>query len=187
MLPAWQTDPDYRYKRATKDRDGTLHQKGEPNEKKLRDTLRRLDQLKAAACSFADYQQLLLERGRYDFSDMILWCIKAFEQSPDLLSRYQERYLYLLVDEFQDTSGSQYELLMQLADYWDAPNLFAVGDDDQSIYRFQGASIENIRRFQERYRRRSDGGDPDRQPSLIATDPGCRCRPDQPQQRALDR
>jgi DNA helicase-2/ATP-dependent DNA helicase PcrA len=144
-------DPDYRYKRATKDRDGTLHQKGELNQKKLRDTLRRLAQLKAAACSFPDYQQLLLERGRYDFSDMILWCIKAFEQSPDLLSRYQERYLYLLVDEFQDTSGSQYELLMQLADYWDAPNLFAVGDDDQSIYRFQGASIENIRRFQERY------------------------------------
>lgn len=144
-------DPDYRYKRATKDRDGTLHQKGELNEKKLRDTLRRLEQLKAAARTFGDYQRLLEERGRYDFSDMILWCIKAFEQSPDLLARYQERYLYLLVDEFQDTSGSQYELLMQLADYWDAPNLFVVGDDDQSIYRFQGASIENIRRFQQRY------------------------------------
>lgn len=146
-----QDNPDYRYKRATKDRDGTLHQKGELNEKKLRDTLRRLEQLKAASCTFDDYQRLLLEHGRYDFSDMILWCIKAFQQSPDLLARYQERYLYLLVDEFQDTSGSQYELLMQLADYWDAPNLFAVGDDDQSIYRFQGASIENIHRFQQRY------------------------------------
>lgn len=144
-------DPDYRYKRATKDRDGTVHQKGELNEKKLRDSLRRLEQLKAAAASFPDYQRLLLERGRYDFSDMILWCIRAFQQSPDLLSRYQERYLYLLVDEFQDTSGSQYELLLQLADYWESPNLFAVGDDDQSIYRFQGASIENIRRFQQRY------------------------------------
>ena len=144
-------DPDYRYKRATRDSDGTVHQKGELNEKKLRDSLRRLEQLKAAACTFEEYQRMLLERGRYDFADMILWCIRAFQQSPDLLSRYQERYLYLLVDEFQDTSGSQYELLMQLADYWDAPNLFAVGDDDQSIYRFQGASIENIRRFQQRY------------------------------------
>ena len=144
-------DPDYRYKRATKDRDGTVHQKGELNEKKLRDSLRRLEQLKAAAATFPDYQRLLLERGRYDFSDMILWCIRAFQQSPDLLSRYQERYLYLLVDEFQDTSGSQYELLLQLADYWESPNLFAVGDDDQSIYRFQGASIENIRRFEQRY------------------------------------
>ena len=55
------------------------------------------------------------------------------------------------MDEFQDTSGSQFELLLQLADYWDAPNLFVVGDDDQSIFRFQGASVENIRRFAGRY------------------------------------
>ncbi len=145
-------DPDYHYKRLSRDRDGTVHQKGELNEKKLRDMTRRLEQLKAAAGTFDDYQQRLLGRGRYDFSDMILWCSTAFERSPDLLSRYQERYLYLMVDEFQDTSGSQFELLLQLVDYWDAPNLFVVGDDDQSIYRFQGASIENIRRFQERYR-----------------------------------
>ncbi len=58
---------------------------------------------------------------------MILWCSAAFKQNADLLATYQERYLYLLVDEFQDTSGSQFELLMQLADYWDAPNLFVVG------------------------------------------------------------
>ncbi len=146
-------DPDYRYKRGSRDRDGAVHRKGDLNEKKLRDMTRRLEQLKAAAATFDDYQQRLLGYGRYDFSDMILWCSAAFERSPDLLSRYQERYLYLLVDEFQDTSGSQFELLMQLVDYWDAPNLFVVGDDDQSIYRFQGASIENIRRFQERYRK----------------------------------
>lgn len=145
-------NPDFLYKRQTRASDGTVYKKGDLNERKLREELRKLEQLKAAARSFDDYQQLLKERGRYDFADMILWCSAAFKQNADLLATYQERYLYLLVDEFQDTSGSQFELLMQLADYWDAPNLFVVGDDDQSIFRFQGASVENIRRFVERYR-----------------------------------
>ena len=143
--------PDFLYKRQTKGADGTVYKKGDLNERKLREELRKLEQVKAAAQSFDEYQRLLQERGRYDFADMILWCIAAFKQSSDLLATYQERYLYLLVDEFQDTSGSQFELLLQLADYWDAPNLFVVGDDDQSIFRFQGASVENIRRFAARY------------------------------------
>ena len=145
-------NPDFIYKRQTKGSDGTVYKKGDLNERKLRDEQRKLEQLKSAARSFDNYQQLLKERGRYDFADMILWCSAAFRENPDLLATCQERYLYLLVDEFQDTSGSQFELLMQLADYWDAPNLFVVGDDDQSIFRFQGASIENIRRFVERFR-----------------------------------
>lgn len=143
--------PEFLYKRQTKGQDGTVYKKGDLNERKLREELRKLEQVKAAAQSFDDYQRLLAERGRYDFADMILWCIAAFKQNSDLLATYQERYLYLLVDEFQDTSGSQFELLLQLADYWDAPNLFVVGDDDQSIFRFQGASVENIRRFASRY------------------------------------
>ncbi|NJD37430.1 MAG: ATP-dependent helicase, partial [Geobacter sp.] len=143
--------PEFLYKRQTKGPDGTVYKKGDLNERKLREELRKLEQVKAAAASFDDYQRLLQERGRYDFADMILWCIAAFKQNSDLLATYQERYLYLLVDEFQDTSGSQFELLLQLADYWDAPNLFVVGDDDQSIFRFQGASVENIRRFAARY------------------------------------
>lgn len=143
--------PEFFYKRQTKGADGTVYKKGDLNERKLREELRKLEQLKAAARSFDDYQQLLKDRGRYDFADMILWCIAAFRENSDLLATYQERYQYLLVDEFQDTSGSQFELLLQLADYWDAPNLFVVGDDDQSIYRFQGASVENIRRFAQRY------------------------------------
>lgn len=143
--------PDFIYKRQTKGPDGTVYKKGDLNERKLRDELRKLEQLKAAARSFTSYQAMLRERGRYDFADMILWCTAAFRENGDLLATYQERYLYLLVDEFQDTSGAQFELLQLLADYWDAPNLFAVGDDDQSIFRFQGASVENIRRFTERY------------------------------------
>jgi DNA helicase-2/ATP-dependent DNA helicase PcrA len=145
-------NPEFIYKRQTKGSDGTVYKKGDLNQRKVREEQRKLEQLKAAARSFDDYQQLLKERGRYDFADMILWCSAAFRENSDLLATCQERYLYLLVDEFQDTSGSQFELLMQLADYWDAPNLFVVGDDDQSIFRFQGASIENIRRFVERFR-----------------------------------
>ena len=124
---------DFLYKRQTRGADGTVYRKGDLNERKLREELRKLEQLKAAAASFDDYQRLLRERRRYDFSDMILWCIAAFAENSDLLATYQERYQYLLVDEFQDTSGSQFELLMQLAAYWDEPNLFAVGDDDESI------------------------------------------------------
>lgn len=98
------------------------------------------------------YQQKLREYGRYDFEDMINFVIDRFKNSPTLLSKYQERFHYFLVDEFQDTNSAQAELLYQLSSFWDPePNLFVVGDDDQSIYRFQGASIENIVKFNEKY------------------------------------
>src|SRR6185312_9238632 len=64
-----------------------------------------------------------------------------------MLRKYQERYQYILVDEFQDTSGSQSELLKLLLSFWDTPNVFVVGDDDQSIFKFQGANMENILDF----------------------------------------
>lgn len=98
------------------------------------------------------YQEKLKLYGRYDFEDMINFVIDRFKSSPTLLEKYQERYLYFLVDEFQDTNSAQAELLYQLSSYWDPdPNLFVVGDDDQSIYRFQGASIENIIQFNNKY------------------------------------
>lgn len=150
-LASLEDDPECRYKRACKGKDGIAYKKGDLNQGKIQEARRRAGQLKAAAATFEQYRELLREMERYDFADMILWCIDAFKQSPELLSHYQERYLYLLVDEFQDTSGAQFELLTLLTDYWDAPNIFAVGDDDQSIYRFQGASVENIRLFCERF------------------------------------
>jgi len=98
------------------------------------------------------YQSKLKSYGRYDFEDMINFVIEKFKTSPALLQKYQERFQYFLVDEFQDTNFSQAELLYQLSSYWDPnPNLFVVGDDDQSIYRFQGASIENIIEFNKKY------------------------------------
>lgn len=112
----------------------------------------KMEKLIAAAKEFDNYQELLKKRQRYDFADMILWVLQAFKQFDDLLYSYQERFLYFLVDEFQDTSGSQNELLSQLTDFWDSPNVFAVGDDDQSIYRFQGANVKNIEDFALKYK-----------------------------------
>ena len=107
-------------------------------------------QFEVAFC-YEAYNQELSQSGRYDFEDMILFVIRELKQSPLLLSRYQERYQYLLVDEYQDTNGSQNLLVELLSAYFDAPNLFVVGDDKQSIYRFQGASLENILHFHRLY------------------------------------
>ncbi len=109
------------------------------------------DTLIAAAKEFNTYEKEMHKRERFDYQDMIQWVVKAFKQFPDLKSDYQEQFQYILADEYQDTNGIQNELLMLLADYWESPNLFVVGDDDQSIYRFQGASMKNIVDFTEKY------------------------------------
>src|SRR5690349_18016584 len=91
-------------------------------------------------------------KNRYDFDDMINWVLRAFEEDKNLLARYQEQYLYILVDEYQDTSGTQNKLVELLISYWEKPNVFVVGDDDQSIYRFQGANVENMLDFANNYK-----------------------------------
>src|SRR6185369_12389618 len=98
----------------------------------------KMEKLRAAVNEFDRFQKFMRSRNRYDFDDMINWVIKAFEENPALLSRYQEQFLYILVDEYQDTSGTQNRLVQLLINYWEQPNVFVVGDDDQSIYRFQG-------------------------------------------------
>jgi len=90
-------------------------------------------------------------QGFYDFDDMILRVIAAIEANPDLKSDLQETFQYVLVDEFQDTNDAQMRLLNALTDYDDQPNLMVVGDDDQAIYRFQGADISNIQQFATRF------------------------------------
>ena len=94
-----------------------------------------------------EYQNILKDNNRFDFQDMLIFVHEAFAMHEDLLLGYQEQFQYLLVDEYQDTNGIQNEILFQLASYWDQPNLFAVGDDDQSIFRFQGANLDNIKNF----------------------------------------
>lgn len=102
---------------------------------------------------YISYQDELKKRGRYDFDDMILFVLNQFKISKDLLSIYQERFQYILVDEYQDTNSAQNEIIHLLGSYFENPNLFVVGDDDQSIFRFQGAAIENIYEFYQVYRR----------------------------------
>ena len=101
--------------------------------------------------SLHNFQKLMQQKNRYDFDDMINWVLKAFEENKQLLASYQERYQYILVDEYQDTSGTQNKLVELLINYWDRPNVFVVGDDDQSIFRFQGANIENMEAFMKKY------------------------------------
>ncbi len=142
--------PDMRYKRKS-NRDGITYQAGDVKQAQLDAEISKYERLKAAVNSFELYQSIQLDNQRYDFDDMILWVIGAFKSNPGLLCEYQERFQYVLVDEYQDTSGSQNEVVDLLMSYWDDPNLFVVGDDDQSIYRFQGANISNILSFHQRF------------------------------------
>lgn len=139
--------PEYRYKR-----NAGSHKKGALKQAHYEKTVKKMEQLKAAVRLFADYQDSLEMRQRYDYEDMILWVLEAFEKEEFLLRIYQEQYLYVLIDEFQDTNGSQSAVVEHLVSYWsDCPNLFIVGDDDQSIYEFQGARMKNMTDFYERY------------------------------------
>ena len=126
------------------------HKVGDPKKEYFKKK-RRLQTLESAILAFDPFQKKMLEAGRYDFDDMIHWVLKAFQADEGLLANYQERFLYFLIDEFQDTNGSQNQIVDLLANYWERPNLFVVGDDDQAIFRFQGANIENLVRFYEKY------------------------------------
>ncbi len=126
--------------------------KGDVRTDKIAEETERMEKLRAAVNEFDHFQQRMRKHNLYDFDDMINWVIKAFEENPNLLLRYQEQFLYILVDEFQDTSGTQNRLVELLINYWDKPNVFVVGDDDQSIYRFQGANVENMLGFANSYK-----------------------------------
>jgi len=93
------------------------------------------------------YNRLLLERKLMDFGDLILYTLKLFKDRPNILDIYRKQFKYIMVDEFQDTNWSQYELLKMMIG--NDGNFVAVGDDDQAIYKFRGASIANIMQFKE--------------------------------------
>ena len=112
----------------------------------------RMRQLTEASNLLEKYESIMTKVARYDFQDMLLWVLKAFQNDPLLLPKYQERYQYILVDEYQDTNGTQNDLLEIMISYWEEnPNVFVVGDDDQAIYKFQGANLDNIKDFKEKY------------------------------------
>lgn len=92
------------------------------------------------------YQNLLRKNNALDFDDLLIFTLELIDNHPDVLTYYQEKFRYVLVDEFQDTNQCQYEIVKQLA--LPQGNLCVVGDDDQSIYAFRGADIRNILNFE---------------------------------------
>ena len=114
---------------------------------------KRHAKLRAVAPIYDQYLAEMRQAELFDYDDMILNVVQAIEQYPDLRFNLQERYQYIMVDEFQDTNLAQLRILFNLTDtpHGDAPNIMAVGDDDQAIYSFQGADVGNIHRFRKRY------------------------------------
>ena len=97
------------------------------------------------------YNAELARLGAVDFGDIILKVLELFNSMPDVLSRYQNQFKYILVDEFQDTNIAQMQLLQMLTRGQDNPNICCVGDDDQSIYSWRGAEIKNILNFEKTF------------------------------------
>ena len=95
---------------------------------------------------YKEYQKQLRGNNALDFDDLIVKTVELFQNSPEALNYYQERFKYIMVDEYQDTNQAQFKLISLLAAKY--KNLCVVGDDDQSIYRFRGADIENILSFE---------------------------------------
>ena len=101
----------------------------------------------AVSRAYQRYQDLMWENHALDFDDLLLQAVLLFRQVAEVRERYQERYEHILVDEFQDTNNAQYELVRLLSGRW--RNVFAVGDEDQSIYRWRGADYRNVMRFRQ--------------------------------------
>ena len=101
------------------------------------------------AKAYQEYQANLRKNNAMDFDDLIVKTVELFKACPDVLDYYQERFRYIMVDEYQDTNNAQFELIRLLASKY--RNLCVVGDDDQSIYRFRGANIRNILDFEKVY------------------------------------
>lgn len=115
-----------------------------------------LDHYYAKNCSeemfkqlYQGYEERLRRHGLLDFDDMLVMCYQLFKERPDILSAWQNKYRYILIDEFQDINRIQYEVVKMLA--LPENNLFIVGDDDQSIYRFRGAKPEIMLGFEQDY------------------------------------
>ena len=98
---------------------------------------------------YKEYEEVLKKSNALDFDDLLLKTVELFTRCPDVLESYQERFKYIMVDEYQDTNTVQFELVRLLANKY--RNICVVGDDDQSIYKFRGANIRNILDFEKHY------------------------------------
>ena len=129
----------------------TMLEKDSKNTYVLKD-VKRLKKLLALCDIYKQYKKRLFAEGYFDFDDMILEVIHVAEKNEELMFNLQEQFQFILVDEFQDTSGAQLRLLSLLTKGIDQPNVLAVGDDDQAVFSFQGAEIQNLIRFTEMHK-----------------------------------
>lgn len=111
----------------------------------------RLEKYESLARIYVQYEERMKALGYIDFSDMILGAIRLVEQYGDIRANLAEQYQFVLVDEYQDTNDAQLRLITDILSVAESPNVFAVGDDDQSIYKFQGANTKNIKAFRDRW------------------------------------
>lgn len=138
-----KTDERFIYKR-----NGKGFQKGDLKKVEYDQYCKSLEDTYLVALCMERYYECLKEENLYTFDDMINKVIEAFENNPDFLAKCQEEFIYILVDEYQDTNGAQQKILNYLTESWgDEANVFVVGDEDQSIFRFQGANLQNIQDF----------------------------------------
>lgn len=134
--------------------DDLYHEKGKYKGEmkgKYQDLQKSIEKNKELLILFKAYEQQLRQERKYDFNDMLLFTKKALENNKSLLMRLQEQFQYILVDEHQDTNSAQNKIIELLANFYDEPNLFVVGDEKQAIFRFQGASLENFLYFRKLY------------------------------------
>lgn len=116
------------------------------------DAEQRLQRQRELSYVYRAYEETLISESRYDYDDMILMVRDQLKKDPQFLALIREQYQYVLVDEFQDTNGLQASIVDLIMDGQDQPNILVVWDDEQSIYRFQGAVMENIINFSVKYR-----------------------------------
>ena len=115
-------------------------------------SVRTVSNTALVACdAYEHYEADLAEQGLFDYDDMVMDCVAAIESSPELRYALQDRYRYIQVDEFQDTNGAQMRIVELLCEGLDELNVMAVGDDDQAVMRFQGASVAYVEQFQQRF------------------------------------
>jgi DNA helicase II / ATP-dependent DNA helicase PcrA len=121
------------------------------------DQITEIKRTEEVASAYHAYQKLLLDNACLDFGDLINYTLELFSKRPNILKRYQQQFKFIMVDEFQDTNVAQYQLIKLLLGNTDphikmaTSNLVVVGDDDQSIYKFRGASVSNILKLREDY------------------------------------
>ncbi|GMR19004.1 MAG: hypothetical protein BMS9Abin34_128 [Patescibacteria group bacterium] len=124
-------------------------QKGRAKTREERAEVKRQLEL---AKTYSAYQKLLIKNSYLDFGDLIAWTTKLFHSRPNTLKHYRQQFRYVFVDEFQDTNVAQFSLVKLLAPNKNPPNLVVVGDDDQAIYKWRGASVSNILEFKKVYK-----------------------------------